>query len=71
MSASFIAIAFVVAVLLVNWRLVLLLVTACLVALMVSGLGILSAGPPATAGVSTAPVDQAGTPPVVGQPAPH
>ena len=49
MSASFIAVAFVIAVVLVNWRLLLLLTTACLVALMVFGLGIVTAGPPAGA----------------------
>jgi hypothetical protein len=40
MSASFIAIAFLAVVLLVNWRLVLLLLSACLVALVVMGLGV-------------------------------
>jgi hypothetical protein len=40
MSASFIAIAVLAAVLLINWRLVLLVLSACLVALIVMGLGV-------------------------------
>ena len=40
MSASFIAVAFTVAVLLVNWRLVLLVAAACLVALIAFGIGV-------------------------------
>lgn len=39
MSASFIAVAALAVVLIINWRLVLLVLTACLVALIVMGLG--------------------------------
>jgi UPF0716 family protein affecting phage T7 exclusion len=40
MSASFIGIALLAAVLIVNWRLVLLVLSACLLALLLMGLGV-------------------------------
>jgi hypothetical protein len=40
MSASFIGIALLAAVLIVNWRLVLLVLSACLLALFLMGLGV-------------------------------
>jgi hypothetical protein len=40
MSASFIAMAFLAVVLITNWRLVLLVLSACLVALILMGLGV-------------------------------
>lgn len=40
MSASFIGIALLAAVLIVNWRLVLLVLSACLLALILMGLGV-------------------------------
>jgi len=41
MSASFIAIAFVALLLLVYWRLVVLVLAACLLAVLVYGLGVI------------------------------
>lgn len=57
MSPTFIAVAFLAAVLLVNWRLVLLVLSACLLALVLMGFGVggseaaadLAPPPPATA----------------------
>ncbi|OLT17478.1 hypothetical protein BJF78_13260 [Pseudonocardia sp. CNS-139] len=40
MSASFIAIAVLAAVLIINWRLVLIVLSACLIALVVMGIGV-------------------------------
>jgi hypothetical protein len=62
MSASFIAMALLAVVLILNWRLVLLVLTACLVALILMGLGV--ADGQATAGheppvPTTAPAEPA------------
>jgi hypothetical protein len=62
MSATFIATAVLAVVLLINWRLVLLLLAACLVAMILMGLGVVDGeasaerGAPAT---TTAPVESA------------
>jgi hypothetical protein len=40
LSPTFIAIAFLAAVLIVNWRLVLLVLSACLLAMILMGLGV-------------------------------
>ncbi len=73
MSASFIAVVFLAAILLVNWRLVLLLIGACIVALIAFGIGIvtpeLRSGPPSN---GTSQLDPTGPPAGdVGQPPPH
>jgi hypothetical protein len=60
MSATFIALALLAAVLLINWRLVLLVLTACLVALIVMGLGVADGEAAAEQGAlapTTAPVE--------------
>ena len=60
MSPTFIAIAFLATVLLVNWRLVLLVVSACLIALLVMGLGVVdgeAAAEHTTQVPTTAPAD--------------
>ena len=59
MSASFIAIVFVALLLLVYWRLVVLLLAACLLAMLVYGLGVIepesgSAAPARTLGPAEA-----------------
>jgi hypothetical protein len=73
MSASFIAVVFLAAILLVNWRLVLLLIGACIVALIAFGIGVVTPElqPNSTSG-GTVQVDPAGPPAGdVGQPPPH
>lgn len=73
MTAPFIAVVFLAAILLVNWRLVLLLIGACIVALIAFGIGVVTAEPlpnPPTGG--TAQLGPAGPPAGdVGQPPPH
>jgi hypothetical protein len=69
LSPTFIAIAFLAAVLIVNWRLVLLVLSACLLAMILMGLGVgdVAAAPngtpqtPATAPAEPgpAPIDEA------------
>jgi hypothetical protein len=77
MSASFIAVVFLAAILLVNWRLVLLLIGACIVALIAFGIGVVApelspdSTPNSTTG-GTVHLDPAGPPAGdVGQPPPH
>ena len=74
MSASFIAIAFVAAVLIVNWRLLLLVSASILVALAVFGMGIVQPEQPTVAGSGSTsgqsgPAGQSAA--VVGQPGPR
>ena len=58
MSASFIAIAFVALLLLVYWRLVVLVIAACLLAVLVYGLGVVEPESGSAAPASTsAPVE--------------
>jgi hypothetical protein len=73
MSASFIAVVFLAAILLVNWRLVLLLIGACLIALIAFGIGAVKPESP----VPSAPASSTQVGPVapgngeVGQPQPR
>jgi hypothetical protein len=68
MSASFVVVAFIAAVLLVYWRLTLLVVAACLVAFVAFGIGVVTPEPPSgTPPASVSGPAQPG-PVVVGQP---
>jgi hypothetical protein len=71
MSPTFIALAFLAAVLLVNWRLVLLVLSACLLALVMLGFGVADGaaaadGPPRAPATAPAEPGQA----LIGEPAP-
>lgn len=69
MSASFLAIALLAAVLLVNWRIVLIGLMACLVALVVIGIGLVDLPTSNAVGQPThAPTAPALTAPAVVQP---
>jgi hypothetical protein len=70
MSASFVAIVFVAAVLIVNWRLLLLVSASLLVALIVFGMGIVQ--PEQASGQGSGQVAPNGSSAaVVGQPGPR
>lgn len=70
MSASFISIAFIAAVLIVNWRLLLLLSASVLVALVIFGMGVVQ--PEQSPGQGPGQVAPNGaSSAVVGQPGPR
>ncbi len=73
MSASFFAVAFLAAVVLVNWRLVLLIIASCIVALIAFGIGVVTPEPPQnSAPAGTVQVDPAiSSAGDVGQPPPR
>lgn len=76
MSGSFLALALVAIVLMLNWRLVLLVLTASLIALVALGMGVASGVEPPAVGQPTqveqpAPADQPVPPAVIDPQQPH